>query len=105
MAFFSGAGNPELYSGVMITRASAVSISWAQAIVCGLVYLPSLGWCGSSRNGRLISARSSTSTRSKSPVRQAVSAIQPPMAGPLLPGRVDATMILSVVTVSVSRCR
>ena len=62
MAFFSGAGKPELYSGVTITSASAVSISCAQASVCGLVYLPSLGWCGSSRNGRLISARSSTST-------------------------------------------
>src|SRR5690349_15129296 len=97
MAFFSGAGKPELYSGVTITSASAASISRAQASVCGLVYLPSLGCCGSSRNGRLISARSSTSTRSKSVVRQADRAIQPAMAGPLLPGRVDATMIFRVV--------
>src|SRR5690606_7330377 len=57
--FFKGALMTWLYSGMTMTKASMESTRSLQRRVCSFRYCRRRGWLGSSRKGRLISARSS----------------------------------------------
>src|SRR5665647_1915044 len=92
MAFLSAGEVEWLYSGVTNTKPSASDILADHFLVCSLEYLFCEGGIGSSKNGRLISARSRSSV-SMSVRALAISVIQ--RAGWMLnrPGRVDPAII------------
>src|SRR4051812_25614738 len=73
------------------TKASSADTVALQAVVCGCVYCWRRGWFGSSRNGRAISARSSTSIGSKPAWVRASSSNQRATGRPTRPGRVLAS--------------